>query len=86
MPNFVNINEEGPGWSFRARDCIGCACWSPGVFYQCSGSGSAMRMTGRSRRCCLQREYHGCPDDDDEQREWDAGLANERIEEGWRPC
>ncbi len=50
-------------YRFVDKDCIGRACWAPGMFQHRSPmSGGGSRNTGSpDTPCCMNNAYRGCP-------------------------
>ncbi len=68
-------------YSFLDRLCIGRECFAPGMFQHRGATMKGSRNTGTESPCCMNRAYHGCPSG---LLEFDAKLAKERKEKGWR--
>lgn len=66
-------------YSFVASDCIGAACWAPGLYQHRGATMSGSRNTGAASPCCMNNAYHGCPSNVVKSED----LARKRRAEGW---
>lgn len=75
--------EDPPGlYSVSNRECLGCKCFTPGEYESRGAIGAAgSRNTGNIQRCCIKREYHGCPDEED--KGYSKEIEAERKKAGW---
>ena len=70
-------------YEMQMRKCIGCTCFSPGMYQHRGATGSSgSRNTGHDSATCMHSAYRGCPAWED--RGYDKKLARQRREEGWR--
>ncbi len=73
-------------YDFANAQCIGRACWAPGLFqHRAPLAGGGSRNTGSpDTPCCMNRAYHGCPLGEP-RHAFDQTVATQRRREGWRP-
>jgi hypothetical protein len=74
--------ERGVLYSMIDRECIGRPCFAPGMYQVRGATMSGSRATGEHRPTCMNRAYHGCPND--AERRYDPALRKKREADGWR--
>ena len=75
----IKIKGDKNRYDVLNRECIGCKCLALGEYQHRGATLSGLRNTGAYSACCMNRAYHGCP----ENKGYSKELVKERRKNGY---